>query len=258
MMRPDMNNGAAAAAAAATVGTSAPGKTTTEEQARAITCAAQRAVEEAKRGGAEGMSLKKSLEWFLEGRKNKAAMAAGETQRHIIDDSCSSSYPSRTSSSSVSALVRRGLTHAAISARMPRALTHMAMRPRMPASASSSSGAVAMAGIKQLNRAASIRRRGVRFSSEEARFGYGVVRFNRSGPDFVGADSNRRHKTRFGDGEFVFVLVLRSSRCCPLARLQDEDEEDCCCCSGGFLWRLLLIVVLRPKVDEGERQPAAR
>nr|CAB3468750.1 unnamed protein product [Digitaria exilis] len=86
MMRPDMNNGAAAAAAAATVGTSAPGKTTTEEQARAIT-----AVEEAKRGGAEGMSLKKSLEWFLEGRKNKAAMAAGETQRHIIDDSCSSS-----------------------------------------------------------------------------------------------------------------------------------------------------------------------
>nr|CAB3471172.1 unnamed protein product [Digitaria exilis] len=77
--------------AAATVGTPAPGKTITEEQARDIMSAAQRAVEEAKRGDAEGMSLKKSLEWFLEGRKNKAAMATGETQRHIIDDSCSSS-----------------------------------------------------------------------------------------------------------------------------------------------------------------------
>ncbi|KAF8687353.1 hypothetical protein HU200_043039 [Digitaria exilis] len=76
--------------AAATVGTPAPGKTITEEQARDIMSAAQRAVEEAKRGDAEGMSLKKSLEWFLEGRKNKAAMATGETQRHIIDDSCSS------------------------------------------------------------------------------------------------------------------------------------------------------------------------
>ena len=59
-------------AAAATAGTPAPGKTTTtEEQARAIMCAARRAVEEANRargGGAGALSLKKSLEWFLERR----------------------------------------------------------------------------------------------------------------------------------------------------------------------------------------------
>lgn len=74
----------------ATMGVSAPEQTTIEEQARAIMCAAQRAVEEATRGCPEGMSLKKSLEWFLEGRKNKAATVAGKIRRHI-DDSCSSS-----------------------------------------------------------------------------------------------------------------------------------------------------------------------
>jgi len=78
--------------------TPAPEKTT-EEQARAIMCAAQRAVEEeAKRGddddgGAEpGLSLKKSLQWFLEGRKNKAmAAAAGGIHRQLEDESASSS-----------------------------------------------------------------------------------------------------------------------------------------------------------------------
>ncbi|CAD6338670.1 unnamed protein product [Miscanthus lutarioriparius] len=85
--------------AAATMGggTPAPGKTT-EEQARAIMCAAQRAVEEeAKRGDGDcgagpGLSLKKSLQWFLEGRKNKAmavAAAAAGIHRQLEDDSTS-------------------------------------------------------------------------------------------------------------------------------------------------------------------------
>ena len=61
-----------------------------EEQARAIMCAARRAVEEANRarggGGAGALSLKKSLEWFLERRRNKATAAAG-IQRHLEDSS---------------------------------------------------------------------------------------------------------------------------------------------------------------------------
>ncbi|OEL17947.1 hypothetical protein BAE44_0021024 [Dichanthelium oligosanthes] len=82
MMRSDMQS---SGAAAATVSTPASEKTSTEEQARAIICAAQRAVD----GGAGGLSLKKSLEWFLEGRKNKAAAAAAGIQRHLEDSSLS-------------------------------------------------------------------------------------------------------------------------------------------------------------------------
>ncbi|CAD6341883.1 unnamed protein product [Miscanthus lutarioriparius] len=73
-------------------GTPAPEKTT-EEQARAIMCVAQRAVEEeAKRGDGDcgatpDLSLKKSLQWFLEGRKNKnkamAAAGGGGTHRQL-------------------------------------------------------------------------------------------------------------------------------------------------------------------------------
>ena len=54
-------------------------------------CAALRAVEEANRargGGAGALSLKKSLEWFLERRRNKAtSTAAAGIQRHLEDSS---------------------------------------------------------------------------------------------------------------------------------------------------------------------------
>ncbi|KAG0515658.1 hypothetical protein BDA96_10G297800 [Sorghum bicolor] len=80
--------------AAATIGEDMPPapEKTTEEQARAILLAARRAVEEeAKRGGDDGgagpgLSLKKSLQWFLEGRKNKA-MAASDPRRRWRDPS---------------------------------------------------------------------------------------------------------------------------------------------------------------------------
>jgi hypothetical protein len=74
--------------AAATTGGGTPPapEKTTEEQARAIMRAAQRAVEEeadARRGGAgPGLSLKKSLQWFLEGRKNKLATVAATAGIH--------------------------------------------------------------------------------------------------------------------------------------------------------------------------------
>jgi len=77
----------------------------TEEQARAIICTAKRAVEEeaankAKiRGdGATGKpssssSLKRSLECFLEGRKNKAPSSSA-TRRHLETSTASSSSSS--------------------------------------------------------------------------------------------------------------------------------------------------------------------
>jgi hypothetical protein len=84
MMRPDIQSGAAAATV---VGTQAPGKTTTiVEQGRAIVRAAQRAVD----GGAGVLSLKKSLERFLEGRENKLRRRPRrrrEIQRCHLDES---------------------------------------------------------------------------------------------------------------------------------------------------------------------------
>lgn len=81
-----MQRGVAAATAGG--GTPPAPEKTTEEQARAIVRAAQRAVEEedARRGGGGGavpsLSLKKSLQWFLEGRKDKLATVAATAGIH--------------------------------------------------------------------------------------------------------------------------------------------------------------------------------
>lgn len=48
------------------------GVAATEEQARAILSTARRAVEEEEDAGAGTLSVKRSLECFLEGRRNKA------------------------------------------------------------------------------------------------------------------------------------------------------------------------------------------
>ena len=77
---------------------------TTEEQARAIICAAKRAVEEAAKirgaGGGEKPSLKRSLECFLEGRKKKATSPDASRRRRLESSpaaaaaSSSSGHPS--------------------------------------------------------------------------------------------------------------------------------------------------------------------
>jgi hypothetical protein len=86
-----MQRGVAAATAGG--GTPPAPEKTTKEQARAIVRAAQRAVEEedarTRRGGDDGgggagpsLSFKKSLQWFLEGRKNKLATVAATAGIH--------------------------------------------------------------------------------------------------------------------------------------------------------------------------------
>ncbi|CAL5040016.1 unnamed protein product [Urochloa decumbens] len=78
---------------------------TTEEQARAIISMAKKAVEEAAakakiRGdgtaatAGEPSSLKRSLECFLEGRKNKAAASAATSRRRSLDSSHAASASS--------------------------------------------------------------------------------------------------------------------------------------------------------------------
>lgn len=70
--------------------------TTTKEQARAIICMAKREVEEAAAkargdGAAGEPSLKRSLQWFLEGRKNKATSCAASRRRVESSPAASSS-----------------------------------------------------------------------------------------------------------------------------------------------------------------------
>jgi len=105
--KPSMQSEAAAVAEKATaVGR---GVEATEEQARAIICTAKRVVEEAaankaKTIGRDGAgkppppsSLKRSLECFLEGRKNKAPSSSA-TRRHLETSTASSSSSSSSSS----------------------------------------------------------------------------------------------------------------------------------------------------------------
>ncbi|CAD6338664.1 unnamed protein product [Miscanthus lutarioriparius] len=100
--KPSMQSGAAVAEKAAAAGR---GVKATEEQARAIICTAKRVVEEAaankaKTIGRDGAgkppppsSLKRSLECFLEGRKNKAPSSSA-TRRHLETSTASSSSSS--------------------------------------------------------------------------------------------------------------------------------------------------------------------
>ncbi|CAD6338668.1 unnamed protein product [Miscanthus lutarioriparius] len=100
--KPSMQSGAAVAEKAAAAGR---GVKATEEQARAIICTAKRAVEEAaankaKTIGRDGAgkpppssSLKRSLECFLEGRKNKAPSSSA-SRRHLETSTASSSSSS--------------------------------------------------------------------------------------------------------------------------------------------------------------------
>ena len=99
--KPSMRSGAAVPEKAA-VGR---GVEATEEQARVIIATAKRAVEEAKTkktradgaGSAAGKKpsslLKRSLECFLEGRKNKAPSSSA-TRRHLETSTASSSSSS--------------------------------------------------------------------------------------------------------------------------------------------------------------------
>ena len=101
--KPSMQSGAAVAEKKAAVGR---GVEATEEQARAIICTAKRAVEEEAKtktradgaGSAAGKKpsslLKRSLECFLEGRKNKATSSAVTRRRHLETSAVSSSSSS--------------------------------------------------------------------------------------------------------------------------------------------------------------------
>ncbi|KAK3134363.1 hypothetical protein QOZ80_6AG0548140 [Eleusine coracana subsp. coracana] len=86
MMRPDMKCGAATENNVSVV--------TTEEQARAIVSMARRAVraevrrEEDDVSGAGKLSVKRSLEWFLEGRKNKVLHPGEEASASSSSSNC--------------------------------------------------------------------------------------------------------------------------------------------------------------------------
>ncbi|RCV22965.1 hypothetical protein SETIT_4G261900v2 [Setaria italica] len=85
-------SGAAAAAVGGRRGVEA-----TEEQARTIISMAKRAVEEEAKISGDGSaaagipSLKRSLECFLEGRKNKATSSAANRRRRRLESSSSTS-----------------------------------------------------------------------------------------------------------------------------------------------------------------------
>jgi triosephosphate isomerase len=104
--KPSMQSEAAAVAEkSAAVGR---GVEATEEQARAIICTAKKAVEEEAKtkktradGGAgsaagkpSSSSLKRSLECFLQGRKNKPTSSSAATRRHLETSTASSSSSS--------------------------------------------------------------------------------------------------------------------------------------------------------------------
>jgi hypothetical protein len=73
-------------------GTAAASGRATEEQVRAILSTVRRAVEEEEHvgGGAGKLSVKRSMEWFLQGRKNKALqLHHGDEAGDAASSSCS-------------------------------------------------------------------------------------------------------------------------------------------------------------------------
>jgi hypothetical protein len=81
MAKPNIHGAAAAAVAGRA----------TEEQVRAILSTVRRAVEEEHVGGTAGkLSVKRSMEWFLQGRKNKVLqLHHGDEADDAASSSCS-------------------------------------------------------------------------------------------------------------------------------------------------------------------------